>query len=1139
VSGCPACRADLPDGARFCPSCGTRLDPGSPEATERKTVTTLFADIVGFTALGERHDPEDIDVALRGFYALARTIVERFGGVVEKFIGDAVVGLFGVPLAHEDDAERAVRAALELVAHMRELPPLADERLQVRCAVNSGASLVRLNARPEAGEGVLVGDAVNTCARLLAEAPAMGVVAGEMTQRLSAQAIAYERLPSRAAKGKSKPVARWLARGPIARREADSAVRDATRMVGREVELAILLGLLERAIASNAPQFALVVGEAGIGKTRLVREFFQMVDQRDDFLCTWRQGRSAPYGAGLALQPLREIVAAHAGILHTDSPLAVEEKLDRALGGAGQDPWYRDQIRPLAGLPSAGLDRQSSHVAWRRFIESMARPRPAIVVFEDVHWASDATLRFLEHLARSSGGVPLLVILTARPEFLDAFDSAGAGFTRLDMRSLNKGESSRLALGLAGDLSVATAGLAAEQSGGNPLFIEEFLRFARIESRADQGMPQGRREGELDAPETIIHLISARLDALPRDHRSLLCDAAVVGQVFWPDVLSRVGKLDPSVVSAILGDLEEREFIRRQDASSMAGAPEFRFWHGMTRQVAYERLPRIGRATRHAAAARWMQEVEADASADFTQLAAYHYLTAVDLAEAANDPGLGRSLTPAAIDALGLAGEQTMVLDVQTAESQLARAVQLAAGDPDRHPTALVRWASALRQKGALREAADVLDEAISEFTDMGDLQAADDAAFARWYAHWLLADGEADAYEPTGIGEGAAPSPELVNVLSALASRALYAGRDQEGLALLDRAFALCEELDLPEPLDSLSMRGAARCDLGDIGGLDDHRRALELAEARGAHHLRCSFYANLGEYTNPFKGPRAALTLHDAGLDLARDRHDEIAECFTRSLRLLDLVLLGEWDACVAEVPDLDAYLESREDIWDLQLVRATAGLLYVWRGDAWSADAITAWAVKRSERSHIASTRFTCLVSRASTVEAMLRRDEACALLDEAATLRHAAKMCDAALRMPEVVRLSVCLGRLDQVQVLGAELPESRPFDKGTHATIDAHVAEQQGDAEGAARAFAAAQTGFEQLGIPYESAQAALGRARCLAAAGLTREAATVASAARLTFAALGARPALSAVGALLSDLEGQGTSSVVSPAPRG
>ncbi|MEI6726809.1 MAG: adenylate/guanylate cyclase domain-containing protein, partial [Actinomycetes bacterium] len=353
-------------------------------STERKVVTTLFADLVGFTALGERHDPEDVDAALRGYYALARTIIERFGGVVEKYIGDAVVGLFGGPLAHEDDAERAVRAALEIVAHLHELPVIGDERLQVRAAVNTGPALVRLHARPGAGEGALVGDAVNTASRLLAEAPPMGVVVGEMTQRLTSRAIVYEGMAARSAKGKAKPIERWLARGPIAQ-WGTAIAPSATPMIGREVELGVLLGLLDKAIASRSPQYALIEGEAGLGKTRLVREMLRRVDERPDFFCTWRQGRCPAYGDGLAFWALGEIVAGHAGILQSDGPEAAEEKLEKALGDGERDEWLLARLRPLVGLPAPQIDRDDAFAAWLQFVLRLARVRPTVLVFEDVH----------------------------------------------------------------------------------------------------------------------------------------------------------------------------------------------------------------------------------------------------------------------------------------------------------------------------------------------------------------------------------------------------------------------------------------------------------------------------------------------------------------------------------------------------------------------------------------------------------------------------------------------------------------------------------------------------------------------------------------------------------------------------------
>ena len=547
MSACAACLAETPPGARFCPACGAPLAATAtqPPTTERKIVTTLFADLVGFTELGERADPEDVDAALRDYYEMARTVIERFGGGVEKFIGDAVVGLFGVPLAHEDDAERAVRAALEIIAHMHELPPVGEGPLLARAAVNTGSALVRLRVRPLSGEGMLVGDAVNTAARLLAAAPTMGVVAGAVTHRLTDRAIAYEVLPPLALRGKAKPVERWLASGAIARRGIDADRRDETPMIGREVELGIVSGLLDRAIASGTPQYALISGEAGIGKSRLLRQLFRLVDERPGFFCNWRQGRCPAYGDGLAFWPLREIVSAHAGIDQSDRPEVIEEKLHNAIGGDADDEWFVSRLRPLVGLPGEQTEREENFAAWTRFVEELARTRPTVLVIEDLHWATEPTLEFVAHLVRHGGDMPLLLVGTARPEFLDAHPEA-AGFaeaaTHLELRALGRRESRRLVAAIArGACEPDLAKLAVTQCGGNPLYAEELVRYM-IERRPGVGTPAEVQApgGPRQMPDSLQALIAARLDALTPENKALLAGAAVVGQVFWPGALAAI-----------------------------------------------------------------------------------------------------------------------------------------------------------------------------------------------------------------------------------------------------------------------------------------------------------------------------------------------------------------------------------------------------------------------------------------------------------------------------------------------------------------------------------------------------------------------------------------------------------------------
>ena len=1124
MNTCVHCDRPAPPRARFCPSCGARLQAPVELASERRIVTIVFADLVGFTALCEQFDPEDIDTALRAFFQMARAAIEHFGGTVEKFIGDAVVGLFGAPIAHEDDPERGVRAALEITARMPDVPSLGDARLSVRAAVNTGPALVRFSARAETGEGILVGDSVNTAARLLAETPPMAVVVGARTQQLTDRAIVYDAMAPCRAKGKAALVQRWLARGAVSRRGVTVPRSSETPFVGREVELGMLSGLLERAIASRSPQYAVIVGEAGIGKSRLVRQFFRMVDQDPGLLCTWRQGHCAPYGDEVAFQSLREMVAAHAGILHTDSPSTVEAKLERAMGDDADDDWFMSRMRPLAGLSSINMDRESSFAAWQRFIEGIARVRPTIIVFEDLQWASGSTLDFLRHLALATRDVPLLVIGTARPELVRAGADLPARTTRIDLKSLDREETARLVRHLAGTgAPSALDDVVGRRSGGNPLCIEELVRHLRAVPPEDG--PPGRevRDAPL-APDSILLLIGARLDALPADHKALLADASVVGAVFWPEALCHLGDRDDETVETVLDQLEEREFVRRLDASTVRGSADYTFWHALIQDVAYRRLPRALRASKHAATAEWMLSVAGDGATDLTQIIAYHYATAMELATVARESELANRVRPEAVLALESAGEKALSLDVRAAESLFARAVALAGEDHERHPYLLVEWANALRQDGRLREAAAILDDAVTRLTALGDERAVKAAASSRWYTHWLLADGRDVAVEVPDIPDQDVPSVDLVEVLYGRASRALYSGQSLHGLRLLDRMIAVCDELALPEPMEAFSARGSLRRDLGDAKGIEDHRRALETAEARGVGHSCCAFSANLGEYMSPYEGPAAALAVHDAGLELARTRHDEMAECFCRAVRFLDLVLAGRWDEAAAEAPRLDQHLQAREDIWDLQLVRATAGLLHVWRGDAHAADEMTAWAEERSRSSPIASTRFTCLATRAVTLAALGRETAARSSLAACAYLKHAVHMNDSAIRMPEVVRLCFALGQPERARTLAGALMPSRPYDAGSLALLNAMLRTRAGHHREAAAAFASAEGQWTRLGVPYEQGLALLAWGRSLAALE-DREAATaLLGRAVETLTALGARPAVEQATAELASI---------------
>ena len=390
-------------------------------------MSVLFIDLVGFTQASDGADPEDVAGRLRRYHARMRDEIERFGGTVEKFIGDAVVGVFGAPLAHEDDAERAVRAGLRLLEAIDDLnasdPALS---LQVRVGINTGEAVVVLGARPEAGEGFVTGDVVNTASRLQGAAPVNAVAVSDQTYRVTSRVFEWETLEPVTVKGKAEPIAIWRPLRPRARPGSDVTRPTDTPMVGRELERQVLSGAFARAARQGSCQLVTVVGEPGVGKSRLCAELFREVEDGPG-LVRWRQGRCLPYGDGISFWPLGEIVKAECGILESDGPEEAAAKL--ALKIPDTDPergWLLARLAPLVGAPAEPASLDESFAAWRRFCESLAAERTTVLVFEDLHWADEALLTFIEHLADWVAGVPLLLLCTARPELYERHPAFGA-----------------------------------------------------------------------------------------------------------------------------------------------------------------------------------------------------------------------------------------------------------------------------------------------------------------------------------------------------------------------------------------------------------------------------------------------------------------------------------------------------------------------------------------------------------------------------------------------------------------------------------------------------------------------------------------------------------------------------------------
>jgi class 3 adenylate cyclase len=922
---CAVCGQESPEGFRFCGACGAALDeaPAGPRE-ERKVVTVLFADLVGFTSRAEQMDPEDVRALLAPYHARLRQELERYGGTVEKFIGDAVMALFGAPLAHEDDPERAVRAALAIRDWVRE-----EEQLQIRVAVNSGEALISLGARPEAGEGMASGDVVNTTARLQTAAPVNGVLVGETTYRATRDVIDYVEHEPVEARGKADPIAVWEALEARSRFGVDVRQHGAAPLVGRERELDLLFTALERSKEEPSPQLVTLVGAPGIGKSRLVYELFQTVD-RGDTLTYWRQGRSLPYDGGVSFWALSEMVKAHAGIREDDAAAEAEGRLRgavRELVSDSEARWLEMHLRPLAGLGSdlgAGDRRDEAFAAWRRFFEALAERRPLVLVFEDLHWADDGLLDFVDYLVDWAGGIPLLVVATARPELLARRPAWGGGklnATTIRLSPLRDADTARLVGALLDRalLPAETQAALLEQAGGNPLYAEQFARlYEERGSVEDVALPEG-----------VHGVIAARLDGLPREEKELLQDAAVIGKVFWLGALRR----EAHAARAALHSLERKEFVRRERRSSIEEDEEFAFRHVLVRDVAYGQIPRAARAERHGAAAEWIASL--GRAEDHAEMLAHHYRAALEHGRAAGRP-LDELEEPARF-ALRDAGERAYALNAfASAARYFEDALALWPQDMKR-PRLLLRlayaeyYAGEEAREGALERARDALLAA-------GDTEGAAEAEARLSELWWHRGDRERAHEHLEQAHELVADAPASAakaRVLSEVSRYTMLAGRGAEAFQRGVEALALAEQLGLAEvQAHALNNIGTAKYLLGDESGLADLERSIEIALAVSSPEAARS-YNNLAACVVNFDFRRSRELFREAVRTGERLGHPSVVR-YSRGIVLDQLYVAGEWDDFIRGADDFLAECEAGNPNYYESTLRSDRALVRLARGD-----------------------------------------------------------------------------------------------------------------------------------------------------------------------------------------------------------
>jgi class 3 adenylate cyclase/tetratricopeptide (TPR) repeat protein len=860
-------------------------------------VTVVFADLAGFTARAESMDPEDVAALLDPYHARLKGELERFGGTVEKFIGDAVMAIFGAPVVHEDDAERAVRAALAI----RDWA--GDESIELRVGINTGEALVTLSARPAEGQTMAAGDVVNTAARLQTSAPLGEVLVGEQTFQATERAIEYMQAEPVDAKGKASPVPVWRAVRVRSRVGVDRV--HGAGLVGRRRELELLVGGLDRARLERSPELVTLVGVPGIGKSRLVRELYDRIEQEPG-LTSWRRGRCLPYGEGVTFWALGEIVKAEAGILEGDD----EEQAGRKLRAVVDDPWVELHLRPLVGLPSdAELwrdRRDEAFTAWRRFFESLADERPLVLVFEDIHWADEGLLDFVDHLVDWASGVPLLVVCTSRPELLTRRPGWGGGKQNaltISLSPLADEDTARLLAELL-DRSVLPADTQVEllaRAGGNPLYAEEFARTLRERGRIEQ------------LPETVQGLIAARLDLPEPDQKSLLKSAAVVGNTFWLGAVALVAGIERDSVERQLHSLERKEFVRRERSSSVGGDVEYTFRHILVRDVAYGQIPRAERAEGHRLAAEWIGDL--GRAEDHSDMLAHHYSRALELGELAglDTEGFSRAAQTAFADA----GDRAFALNAYEAAARHYRAALDLVPAHDAR-----RWRLLAGLGRSLLPLAEVdvalLASGVREARAAGEVESA--AEIERTLAVHFWQAGERDRAfghldSALELVDALPPSPAKAATVGTASRFRMLATDYDEAIRLGRRALAMAAELGLDDVrAAALIDVGSSRALSGEVEeGLAELNEATDAAAAANTPHELCRAKSNRAASLWKEGELLEASEFWDDAREDATHYGDSVFIRWFRGVSATNAFVLGRWDEALAGVDEFIAEIEA----------------------------------------------------------------------------------------------------------------------------------------------------------------------------------------------------------------------------------
>jgi class 3 adenylate cyclase/tetratricopeptide (TPR) repeat protein len=1129
---CTSCGAANEPDDNFCGECGEGLvgaaaDPASRAPTaERRLVSVLFADLVGFTALSEERDSEEVRELLSQYFAEARQVIERFGGTVEKFIGDAVMAVWGAPIAREDDAERAVRAALDLVAGVATLgADLGIGDLRARAAVLTGEAAVTVGAK---GEGMVAGDLVNVASRIQSIAQAGTVLVGEATRRATESSIAYEAAGTHELKGKSEPIAAWRALRVIAARRGEGrAAGLEAPFVGRDAEIRLVKGLFHSAAEERKARLVSVVGVAGIGKSRLAWEFEKYLDGLLENVY-WHRGRCLSYGDGVTYWALAEMVRMRARIAEGEPPETALAKLQAMLAehvaDAEEREWLEPRLAHLLGLAErTAPDREDLFSAWRLFFERLAEKGPTILVFEDLQWADDTLLDFIEYLLEWSRPFPLFVLTLSRPDIADRHPSWGAGkrdFTSLFLEPLAPAAMSELLGGLVPGLPAHARDRILERAEGIPLYAVETVRMLLDRGVLAHEGAEYRLVGSadaLDVPETLHALIAARLDGLAPAERRVLEDASVLGKTFTKEGLSALSGVDPAELEPELSALVRKEILVLQTDPRSPERGHYGFLQALVQKVAHDTLSRRDRKARHLAAARYFESAWGDEDGELVEVVAAHYLDAYAAGPTDDDAAEIKAM---ARERLSQAGERAHSLAASSdAERYFKQAAELA--DDELIQAGLLERAGEMALRiSRLTEAIELLTRARDLFASRDHSHAAARVSARLGHVRWH--DGQIDtaleemehAYTVLAQDE---PDEDLGALAAELARVQFFRGNGEEAARWIESALEIGERLALPELLSqSLNTKHLV---LASSGRPEESiallRHALAIALDNDLPNAALRAYFNLAHESAIRDRFADALAVDEQGLALTRKlgvRHYELM--FLHHLTF-DLYLLGEWDEALAVIEEMQELAPASR--WTELSVRWYPGpAIDAYRGGT---PALLESDITEEELADVQS-RAGYEASRAQILLALGRPADALEAGEVAWALRDVLGLHSFAKQgLFAALEASYSLGDLDRVERLiadvGALAPGvTSPTLTAQSARYEAKLAASRGEHDRVEASFAAAETAFRKLAMPFPLAVVELEHAEWLTERGRAGEAQALLVEARAAFARLGARPSL-------------------------